>query len=348
MTVTITWRRIVAAVAAILLVGLAVGWSGVINVAASSGHWRITGWFLHWVMRNSVKTHSAFEAPADSKDASGLVSAAGHFAGSCAVCHGAPGMRPSPVMQAATPPAPDLAVNAGQWTDHQLHWILQHGVKYSGMPAWPAQGRGDEIRRMVALVRRLPAMSPAEYARLTGDVAAIAGSDRFEACAGCHGGDGRGRGQADIPVLGGQNPAYLLAALRSYRAGTRGSAVMGNAAARLDDSDMRRFAERFAAMPGLGASRPTGDREAERIVRQGLPTRELPACASCHAAGKPYPVLAGQKASYIAARLRGWQGDKTLVDARKSHATMPVIARRIPDAMIDRIARFYAGDPAAR
>ena len=53
--------------------------------------------------------------------------------------------------------------------------------------------------------------------------------------------------------------------------------------------------------------------------------------------------LAGQRASYLAQRLRQWRGEKEVVDARKSHATMPVIARRIPEDMIEPLAAYLAG-----
>ena len=96
------------------------------------------------------------------------------------------------------------------------------------------------------------------------------------------------------------------------------SAVMANAAATLTPDDMTRLADHFAAMPGIGSVTPLGSTEAVRIDREGLPKLQLPACASCHAPGKPYPVLAGQRASYIAQRLRHWRGDETVVDARKS------------------------------
>ena len=343
MTARVTWSRIGLALAGAIVLALGVGWSGAINVAASSGHWPVTQWFLHWVMRNSVETRSALNSPDEVADSTGLISAAGHFAGSCMACHGAPGIRPSPVFQAATPAAPNLAETAPAWTDRQLYWILDHGVKFSGMPAWPARGREDEVRRMVTFVRRQPSMSPAQFRALTGGAAGVAGSPRFEACAGCHGADGRGRGAGDIPILGGQRPEYLLGSLRAYRSGDRASAVMGNAAAQLSDDDIRVLAERFAGMTGLGSPLGSGDRAAERIVAQGLPARQLPACLSCHRPGKPYPVLVGQKASYIAARLRQMRGDGKQVDARQSQATMPVIARRIPDDMIDRLARHLAG-----
>lgn len=346
MTITITWKRVVAAAVAMVAAALLVSWSGVVGVAASSGHWPITTWFLHWTMQNSVRTHAALGTPETVRDDTGLVSAAGHFAQACAACHGAPGVRPLPVMQGATPHAPDLSRMAGKYGDRELFWILDHGIKYTGMPAWPARGRPDEVRRMVAFVRRLPGMSPAAYRALV--AVDPRGSDAFARCAGCHGDDGRGRGQADVPVLGGQHAAYLRAALASYAAGERHSGVMRQAAAPLDAGTMVSLAKRFAAMPGLAPGGvAAGDRSpAATIVRDGLPRLQLPACQSCHdpAGAKPYPVLRGQKAAYIAQRLRGWRAPEGVVDARLSHATMPVIARRIPKEMVDPVARLLAGE----
>lgn len=352
MTIRVTWQRLIAALAGLAAAGLLFAWSGIFNIAASSGHWPITDWFLHWTMRNSVKTHSFFDTPKD-PIATGdeLVSAAGHFAAACASCHGAPGQAPSPVMQRATPHAPDLSVNARQWSDAQLFYILRHGVKYTGMPAWAAQSRDDEIRRMVAFVRRLPGMSPAQYRALSGQAngagrtgAPGVAEATLAGCVACHGADGRGRQQGDIPVLGGQHAAYLERALADYAAGRRQSAVMANVAATLPPEERRALARHFAALPGIGAVAPGGDERARTIVERGLPRLQLPACASCHAPGKPQPVLAGQRADYIAQRLRHWRGEETEVDARQPQDVMPVIARRIPEEMIEPLARYLAGE----
>ncbi|SEL88037.1 Cytochrome c553 [Sphingomonas palmae] len=354
MTIRLTWKRVIVSLLGIFAFGMAFAWSGIFNVAASSGHWAISNWFLHWVMRNSVRTHAAISTPETIIDRGGMVSAAGHFAQACASCHGAPGVRPLPVMQRATPHAPDLSVNAREWSDRQLFWILRHGVKFSGMPAWGADGRDDEIRRMVAFVRALPTMTPARYRALVAAPVAPAslpagGAALVARCTGCHGTDGRGRGQGDIPILAGQRVAALEAALRAYRASERDSAVMQQAAATLDDTQISALARHFAAKPGL-EDRPAAaitasrsQRRAQQIVERGVPRIQLPACASCHAPGKPQPILTGQRASYIAARLRHWKGDGKENDARQSQAIMPVIARRIPEEMIDPVARYLAG-----
>lgn len=365
MILKITWKRALVSAAALFTVGMAIAWSGVINIGASTGHWAITNWFLHWTMRNTVRTQAALtvdERADDNVDATGLVSAAGHYAASCASCHGAPGERPSPVMQAATPAAPDLSVTAKTWSDQQLFWIIKHGVKFTPMPAWPTQDRDDEIRRMAAFVARLPNMSPAEYRSLAyGADGRIAGGklmqleDALPDCERCHADDGRE--QSDIPVLAGQKPSYLLGTLKAYASGGRPSAVMHTAAARVDPEVMRALADHYAGLPRRAGTRTSADGpivadgpiaadgpSAKDIVQHGLPEVDLPACANCHAPGKRpgYPVLAGQKAEYMAARLRRWRGDENVIDARKSNAPMPMIARRIPEHMIVPLARHFA------
>lgn len=336
MIVRITWKRAAATLAGLAAAALLFAWSGIFNVAASSGHWPVTTWAIHWVMQNSVRTHAWLDAPEQAIDRGGLVSAAGHYAQACAICHGAPGLPRSPVMQQAEPPAPSLLAGTERWRDRELFYILEHGIKFTGMPAWAAQDRPDEIRRMVAFLRRLPGMSVAEYR-------ALSGTRDGSGCASCHGRDGRGRGQPDIPVLGGQQPAYLVKALEDYATGRRDSAVMVAAIRDLCPEQRHALAVLFARQPGLGGVPRGKPSMARQIVERGLPDRQLPACASCHGGTGKAPVIAGQKATYIAQRLRRWRGDEGQVDARQPQGVMPVIARRIPDDQIDALAAYLAG-----
>jgi cytochrome c553 len=110
------------------------------------------------------------------------------------------------------------------------------------------------------------------------------------------------------------------------------------AAAALTEEEMKRLAVHFTAMPGL-AQRPI---PTLAVIAKGDPARQLPACVNCHAPGRNAPFLSGQKRTYLAARLRHWQGDPTVVDARKSADGMAVIARRIPPEQIDAIAAAFA------
>ena len=343
MTRRIRWKRALLTLLALSVLVMGFAWSGIISLAANVPHYAPVEWFIHWTYENSVRTQ-ARKVAEPATDTTGLVSAAGHYAATCASCHGAPGERPSPVMQAAAVKAPDLGINAAKWSDRELFWIIKHGVKYTPMPAWPTQNRDDEVRRMVAFVRLLPGMSPAQYRAL----AYGPGSRALSQCAGCHGADGLGRGQRDIPVIAGQNQAAIIAAFGKYARGERPSAIMQTVAARTDPAAWSGIAADYAALPGRLVHVPiqidtARDRAAADIVARGLPSAGLPACSSCHARGKreDNPILRGQKPAYLAGRLRRWREGDT-IEANRSAATMPTIARRIPPDMIDPLARYYA------
>src|SRR3989337_1213280 len=106
-------------------------------------------------MRKSVETHSSDIEVPPLDDPALARRGAGHYAASCAPCHGAPGVARSAVTKAMTPPPPYLPEQVPAWQDAELFWIVRHGVKFTGMPAWPALQRSDEVWAMVAFLRRL-------------------------------------------------------------------------------------------------------------------------------------------------------------------------------------------------
>ena len=82
---------------------------------------------------------------------------------------------------------------------------------------------------------------------------AVAGKQRNFQCQGCHGIPGWKTAFPElytVPRLGGQNPAYLVAALKAYRKGERDHPTMRAIASDLSDKDM----EDLAAYYGGGAA----------------------------------------------------------------------------------------------
>jgi len=69
-------------------------------------------------------------------------------------------------------------------------------------------------------------------------------------CVACHGLNGIGMSPA-WPTLAGQHEDYLVHALKQYRAGERGDAIMGGFAAQLSDADIALLAEYYASLDGL-------------------------------------------------------------------------------------------------
>ncbi|HWA13382.1 MAG TPA: cytochrome c [Burkholderiales bacterium] len=78
---------------------------------------------------------------------------------------------------------------------------------------------------------------------------AAAGKDKTAMCAGCHGIPGFRTAYPEtyqVPKLGGQNAAYLVAALKAYKAGERNHATMKAIAGSLTDQDMADLAAYYA------------------------------------------------------------------------------------------------------
>ncbi|MCB5203642.1 c-type cytochrome [Neorhizobium sp. T786] len=308
----IGWKHAIASVVAVPIVGLFVGWTGLIGIGASGGHWAVTDWFLHWVMRNSVETAAlSMEAP-PLDDPALLPLAAGHYETACAVCHGSPAQPRSDAVLAMLPPPPDLQAVVPSWTDEQLFQIVQHGVRYTGMPAWPTQVRPDEAWAMAAFLRKLPDMDAAKYYDVSGlHQPPMEGevSPMPITCESCHGERKLNSGSL-IPSLAGQSEAYLLESLRAYAGGRRASGVMGVAVGTLPQEALPDLARYYAGQSR--PERPVQSIDAALIERgrelaeRGRPQDKIPACLSCHekpGANPVYPKLSGQAQPYLERQL---------------------------------------------
>jgi len=86
-----------------------------------------------------------------------------HYRGMCVTCHGAPGVDPSEIGMGLNPPAPDLTVTKVQSrTDGELFWLVSHGIRMTGMPAFGPTHEDDEIWKIVAFLRHLPELTKEE------------------------------------------------------------------------------------------------------------------------------------------------------------------------------------------
>jgi cytochrome c553 len=357
----ISWKHVAVTLVALPFVGIFVAWLGVFNIGASTGHWKITDWFLHFAMRSAVRTYSlAVEVP-EELPREGIEASAGHFHTGCAVCHGAPGFERSPSVLAMLPPPPDLVeiLSTDKWTDAELYRIVMHGVRFTGMPAWPTQDRDDEIWNMVAFLRELPALDEAGYRQLAfgpsaeTDLAETStGLDAVIAdCARCHGEDGLGRGDA-VPILAGQREAYLEASLEAYRAGTRESGVMELAAVQAGEDVFADLAAHYAALPFEPAAASPADPAmielGRSIAESGIPNREIPACASCHERpdrNPVYPSIDGQKEHYLRIQLELFAEEKR--GGTNYRPLMQEFSHNLEPEEIEAAAAYYAsrGEP---
>lgn len=305
--------------------------SGLVSIKASSGHWAVTEWFLNFSSQRSISTHTLGVKAPPLDDPRLVMIGAGAYETNCKACHGTPSLPQPRVAQGMTPRPPYLPSVLSQWDDAERFYIVKHGIKFTGMPAWPAQTRDDEVWAMVAFLRALPALDSAAYQKLvrgdapeSGEVdpmPSMTGPEEVpqairESCTRCHGTNGAGRGHGAFPVIAGQRPEYLALSMRAYALGQRYSGVMEPNAVGLSEEEMRALAIYYSRLPApppqvraTSASDADAIKRGEVIAQEGVPSERIPACVSCHGpAPTPrnpvYPVLAGQYSEYLALQLK--------------------------------------------
>src|SRR5260370_20390703 len=90
-----------------------------------------------------------------------------HFADHCAICHGNDGGGQTVIGNGLYPKPPDLRLAETQnLTDGELFWIIENGVRFTGMPAFSSGGEHggtQESWKLGSFIRPLPHLPRAEH-----------------------------------------------------------------------------------------------------------------------------------------------------------------------------------------
>ncbi len=90
-----------------------------------------------------------------------------HFADHCAVCHANNGNGQTMFGGGMYPRPPDLRLAKTQdMTDGELFYIVENGIRMSGMPAFGGGGSTDDSWKLVHFIRHLPRLTPAEESQM--------------------------------------------------------------------------------------------------------------------------------------------------------------------------------------
>jgi DmsE family decaheme c-type cytochrome len=202
-------------------------------------------------------------------------------------------------------------------------------------------------------------------------------------CAACHG-DGGITTRPGIPSLVGQDPQYLVAAMKDYITGQRKNALMKALLSGLGEAELNNIAVYYARqIPARAQTPPVGDPAA------GKPATGL--CANCHGAqgvgeSAAFPSLAGQDAQYLASAIRAYKDGsrvkaiacatchgeggisktpgipslvgqdpqylvasmKAYASGQRNNAVMKALLSGVSETELNTIALFYAGRTPAR
>lgn len=184
---------VLSTVCALIVAAAGFAASGLYNVSAKVPHLAPTTLLLETVRDRSIAHHGGkieLPAPGDPTLArAGVV----HFDATCRKCHGAPGLPREEFAQGLYPQPPLLSTTAKELSREEIFWVIDNGLKMTGMPAFGINHDREEIISMVAFIEKLPELDGARYGQFAQEAKADgSGEDRHG-----HGEPSQGRPQGE-------------------------------------------------------------------------------------------------------------------------------------------------------
>ena len=150
----------VLTLALLAVAALAVVKLGLMPVNADGIHSRLEARVMPSVLHSAIARHAPGATNPVPLSEDNLRSGASTYKAMCARCHSTPQGNPSVYGQSFYPPAPRLAGGLSTYTDSQLFWIIKHGIRNTGMPAWSSMLSDEEIWQLVSLLKNSQDLPP--------------------------------------------------------------------------------------------------------------------------------------------------------------------------------------------
>ena len=167
----------------------------------------------------------------------------------------------------------------------------------------------------------------------------------LQVCSNCHGIDGNSI-NPNFPRLSGQQEQYFIAQLKEFKSHDRldpaGFEYMWGLSRQLTDQQIKDLAAYFAEQKSTPVvstdAKLAGD--GKQIFDKGVPTLNIPACATCHGAegrgAGSFPRLANQHADYLVKQLKVFQR----TDQRPEGSVMKLIAHSLTEQDMEAVASY--------
>ena len=169
-------------------------------------------------------------------------------------------------------------------------------------------------------------------------------------CKTCHGVEAQGfRGSVPMPRLAGQQPEYIETQLKAFIERRRDNPVMRNVVHVLSPAMETGLTTEFKNLnpKPLGGAPKELAPEGKKIYEEGVPSANVPACASCH--GKEakgdgqFPRLAGQLNDYVIRKLTNWDKERGQDKANPdTSAIMQPIAHELTETQVKAVAAYVS------
>lgn len=149
-------------------------YSGLYPIGADTPHTPLVYRMLETLRERSIARRIADISVPNLDDSSLLLAGGPDYNEMCSGCHLKPGKPDSELSLGLYPRPPNLSLGDEEHSHgdtaeraSRQFWIVKHGIKASGMPAWGATHDDQRIWAMVAFLQRLPELTPQQYQILT-------------------------------------------------------------------------------------------------------------------------------------------------------------------------------------
>src|SRR5436305_10790696 len=142
-------------------VAATVGLSSARGLSAREQPTGIEGWIARRAREIARPAEAKIRTNPVAKTREALDEARAHWADHCASCHANDGSGDIAMGKRMYPPAPDMRKSATQnLSDGELFYIIQNGIRLTGMPAWGGSDHdAEDSWKLVHFIRRLPDMT---------------------------------------------------------------------------------------------------------------------------------------------------------------------------------------------
>lgn len=129
--------------------------AGWYDVSAIVQHWQPVYSLTEYTVKKSVERRAKGSvAPVPSPDS--VLRGEQIYQTHCLECHGGPGISPGDIGKSMQPAPGPLVIAARRWRREEMYWIIQNGIKMTGMPAWEYRLSEADIWATVAYLDSLP------------------------------------------------------------------------------------------------------------------------------------------------------------------------------------------------
>jgi mono/diheme cytochrome c family protein len=152
----------------ILIGGSIFTYSGFYNVAATNPHSSLIQWLLSTTSDRSVEHHAqGISPPSYLNDPEIIKTGFIKYQNDCVLCHGTPMSYPGKIGKGLNPAPPKLWESAKELSAGEMYWVINNGIKMTGMPYWSHEFKEEDTWSVVAFLKQLPNISAQQYQQMT-------------------------------------------------------------------------------------------------------------------------------------------------------------------------------------